>query len=205
MRTHGSWSARLANAATAGVLVAAAALVARDRALPALRERAVADPGERVPASLRAVDLRRGDTVALGGTGPSALLAVLSTCPACGRSAAAWREALGSAPGRLRLLLIGDPPDAEAAWAARELPGAVPLLPLDRDATLRLLRIRAVPTALTISPDGRLLARREGGVSADEARSLLASIDPASRTPAPLDPRARSDGPGALPSTPARR
>jgi hypothetical protein len=205
MRTRGSWRTWAGNAATGAVLLGAVALLVRDRALPALRERAVADPGEEVPSELRALDLERGDTVALREVGPGALLAVLSTCPACERSAGAWREALGDAPGRLRLLLLGDPPEAEAAWAARTIPGAVPLVPLDRYETLRRLRIRAVPTALTISSDGVLLARREGRVSAEDAVRILATVAPRTAETAPLDPGVRGDGPDAPPSTPATR
>lgn len=205
MQRRGSWIVRLGNVATGLVLVGAVALLAHDRALPAFRERSVADPGEPVPEELLALDLVRGDTVRLGDTGPATLLAVLSTCPACERSAGAWREALAEAPGRLLLLLVGESPDAEAAWAARLIPGAVALLPLDRPETLRRLRIRTVPTALSISLDGELLSRREGGVSSDEARRILASLDPRPADSAPRDPGVRGDGPGASTSNPSRR
>lgn len=205
MRARGSWLRRLGNAVTGLTLVGAVALLVRDRALPALREREVADPGEAVPAEILALDLVSGDTVALRDAGPTALLAVLSTCPACERSADAWREALTQAPGRLRLLLVGDSPDTEAAWAARRIPGAIPLVPLDREEALRRLRIRAVPTAVSISLDGVLLARREGGVSAEEARRILAALDPRSPQSAPLDRGVRGDGPDALSNPPARR
>jgi hypothetical protein len=205
MQTRGSWIARLGNAATGLVLVGAVALLAYDRALPALRERSVADPGEPVPEELLALDLERGDTVSLADTGPATLLAVLSTCPACERSAGAWREALAETPGRLLLLLVGESPDAEAAWAARLIPGAVALLPLDRPETLRRLRIRTVPTAVSISPDGELLSRREGGISSDEARRILAALDPRPADSAPRDPGVRGDGPDAPTSNPSRR
>ncbi|MFO7588657.1 MAG: hypothetical protein R6X22_11360 [Gemmatimonadota bacterium] len=174
MRGFGSWKTWLVNGATGLALVAAVGLLVRDRVLPSLRERGIADPGERVPAELRVVDLARGDTIALRRLGPSTLLAVLSTCPACERSAPAWRDALGRSPGRLGVLLLGNA-DREAEWAAREIPGAEAFLPLDREELLRRLRIRVVPTALAISPGGVLLERREGPVGPDEAAELLSA------------------------------
>lgn len=185
MRKRGRWMAWLLNGSTGLVLVAAAGLLVRDRVVPSLRERSIADPGERVPEELRVLDLARGDTIALGALGPATLLAVLSTCPACERSAPAWREALARSPGRLGVLLLGEA-EGEADWAAREIPGATALLPLDRPELVRRLRIRVVPTTLAISAEGTLLVRREGPLSPDEAADLLASSGrPHSTTTAP--------------------
>ena len=67
---------------------------------------------------------------------------------------------------------VGADPDA-AAWTARELPGMTTLQPLDTAGFLSALRIRVVPTALTVGITGRMLDRREGVLSPDDAWALL--------------------------------
>lgn len=163
----------LLNGLTVVALAVAIGLVARDRVVPALRERRIVDPGERIPAGILLRNLSTGDTVTLGSLAPATILVFLTTCPACGSSTPAWREALGRAPdSKLITVAVGNHPDA-AAWTARELPGMPTLQPLDMAGFLGALRIQVVPTAFSIGIDGRMLDRREGVLSPDEAWTLL--------------------------------
>jgi len=163
----------LLNGMTVIALAVAFGLVARDRVLPALRERRIVDPGERVPSGILLRDLSTGDTVTLGSLAPAAALVFLTTCPACERSTPAWREALERAPGsRLITVAVGNHPDA-VGWTNRELPGMKTLQPLDLAGFLSALRIQVVPTAFSVGPDGRMLDRREGVLTSDEAWTLL--------------------------------
>ncbi len=161
------------NGLTVIALLVAAGLVARDRVMPALRDRRIVDPGEQIPTGLLLRDISTGDTVNLGSLSPAAVLVFLTTCPACERSTPAWREALGRAPdSRLIAVSIGDGQDA-AAWTARELQGVTTLQPLDTAEFLTALRIHVVPTVFTVGVHGRMLDRREGVLSPDEAWTLL--------------------------------
>ena len=161
------------NGLTVIALAVAFGLVARDRVIPALRERRIVDPGEQVPAGIQLRDLSTGDTLTLGSLAPATLLVFLTTCPSCERSTPAWREALERAPdSRLIAVSVGTDPDA-AAWTARELPGMTTLRPLDTAGFLSALRIRVVPTAFTVGITGRMLDRREGVLSPDDAWTLL--------------------------------
>lgn len=163
----------LLNGLTVVALVVALGFVARDRVAPALQERRIVDPGERIPGGILLRDLSTGDTVTLAGLAPSTVLVFLTTCPACERSTPAWREALARAPGsRLITVAVGDHPDARA-WTARELPGMTALEPLDVAGFLGTMRIRVVPTAFSVGADGRMLDRREGVLSPEDARTLL--------------------------------
>ncbi len=179
-RRHG-WRTLLLDGLTGLLLAAALALLVRERLLPALAEREIADPGERIPADLLLVDAATGDTLALRDAGPVVLLAVLSTCPSCERAMPAWRRAVAASGVRIRALLVGDG-ESEAAWAAERLPGAAPLRPADPGPFLRRTRIRVVPTALAIGPDGRLLARREGILNANEIEALRSAAAAPLRT-----------------------
>jgi hypothetical protein len=163
----------LLNGMTLIALAVACGLVTRDRILPALRERKIVDPGDRVPAGMLLRNLSTGDTVDLGGLVPATFLVFLTTCPACESSTPAWRDALGRAPeSRLITVAVGDHPDA-VAWTARELPGRTTLQPLDVAGFLNALRIRVVPTAFSIGTEGRMLDRRAGILSPHDAWKLL--------------------------------
>ena len=161
------------NGLTVVALAVAFGLVARDRVMPALRERRIVDPGEQVPAEIQLRDLSTGDTLTLVSLAPATVLVFLTTCPACERSTPAWREAISRSPdSRLIAVSVGNDPEA-AAWTARELPGMITLQPLDTAEFLSALRIHVVPTALTVGVDGRMLDRREGVLSPDDAWTLL--------------------------------
>ena len=163
----------LLNGLTAVALAVALGFVIRDRVAPTLRERRIVDPGERIPGGILLRDLSTGDTVPLASLAPATVLVFLTTCPACESSTPAWREALDRAPGsHLITVAVGDHPDARA-WTARELPGMTTLEPLDVAGFLGSMRIRVVPTAFSVGADGRMLDRREGVLSPEDARTLL--------------------------------
>ena len=161
------------NGLTVVALAVAGGLVARDRVIPALHESRVVDPGEQIPDRIQLRDLATGDTLALDGLAPATVLVFLTTCPACERSTPSWREALGRAPdSRLIAVDVGNAPDA-TAWTARELPGMMTVRPLDVAEFLSVLRIGVVPTAFSIGIEGRMLDRREGVLTPDDAWTLL--------------------------------
>ncbi|MDT8435548.1 MAG: hypothetical protein RRA92_02215 [Gemmatimonadota bacterium] len=171
MERRETWAGRSGNILTALLLALALGLLARDRLLPALAEWRAVDPGEGIPADLKAVREATGDTVALRALAPATILAVLPTCPACERSAPAWRTAARAGGGRLHVLVLGGAP---GSWAADHLPEASVLTPLDEPALLERLRIRVVPTALVLAADGSLRARDEGVLPDERIAALLA-------------------------------
>ena len=163
----------LLNGLTAVALAVALGFVIRDRVGPALRERRIVDPGERIPGGILMRDLSTGDTVPLADLAPATVLVFLTTCPACESSTPAWREALARAPGsRLITVAVGDHPDAQA-WTAREFPGTATLEPLDVAGFLSTMRIQVVPTAFSVGADGSMLDRREGVLGPEDALTLL--------------------------------
>lgn len=165
---------RLLDLGTALMVVAAAALVAEDRLLPAWRAARVVEPGERVPAHLSVRALATGDTMAVVAGVPTLLLFYRSDCPACERAAPGWRRLVERGGGRLRTLAAGlEEEEAALAWVRAELPRALGVKPVGGADFLRRLRVRRVPTTVLVGADGRLLHRRSAVPTAAEVRRLL--------------------------------
>jgi hypothetical protein len=176
MRRHRIRIETILNGFTLLVLAVAVALLVRDRVLPAVRERSLLDPGDRLPLGLVLRDISSGDSIELSDLAPVTVFVFLSSCPTCGQATPAWRAALNSAKRsnqrRFAAVTLGEPTDARE-WAASELPGVRVLEPVSRSRFISLLRIDAVPTVLVVGDDGRLMERREGILEPDEARALL--------------------------------
>lgn len=165
---------RLMDLGTAAMVVAAAALVAEDRVVPAWRASRVVEPGERVPAGLSVRSLAAGDTLRVDAAVPTLLLFYRSDCPACGRAAPAWRRLVDRGGGRLRALAVGlEAEEPALAWVRTELPRALGVRPVAPREFLGRLRVRRVPTTMLVGADGRLLHRRSGVPTAADVRRLL--------------------------------
>lgn len=184
---------RWLNGATALLLVVAAALLVRDRVLPAWRALQVTEVGEQVPGKLSLAALASGDTLTLDRLAPSLLLFFQSTCPACTRNLPAWRRLLAERPEGLRPVAVGlERTETALAYAREELPGSLAVRPVDRSRTLRLLDVEAVPTTQLVGADGRLLWSRSGVLTAEDVARLLARSrgeagppEPAAAPPSP--------------------
>lgn len=165
---------RWLNAATAAVLVLAAAVLIHDRVLPAWHARQVVEVGERVPDELELVALASGDTMRLAALRPALLLHFRSTCPACRRNLPAWRRLVDDRPPGLRTLASGLEPAASAlAYAREHLPGALAVGPDDRSRAVHLLGITAVPTTQLIDGSGELVWSRSGVLTRAEVDGVL--------------------------------
>lgn len=166
---------RLMDLGTALMVLAAAALVAEDRLLPAWRASRVVEVGERVPADLRVRSLATGDTLPVRGSMPTLLLFYRSDCPACGRAVPAWRRLVARAGGRVRPLAVGlEAEEPALAWVRSELPRALAVRPVDPEDFLHRLAVRRVPSTLLVGADDRLLHRRSAVPSRAEVDTLLA-------------------------------
>lgn len=165
---------RWLNGATAVVLVAAAALLVRDRLVPAWRARQVVTVGDEVPDGLDLVALASGDTAETASLRPALLLYFQSTCPACTRNLPAWRRLVEERPSGLRAVAVGLEDRAPAlTYAREELPGTLAARPADRRRMTRLMGVEAVPTTQLVGRDGRLLWSRTGVLSAGDVERAL--------------------------------
>lgn len=183
---------RWLNGATAVLLAAAVALLARDRLLPAWRAHQVVEVGEEVPGDLALVSLATGDTAALASFRPALLLYFQSTCPACTRNLPAWRRLLEERPSGVPAVAVGIEPRVTAlGYAREELPGAVAARPADRSRITRLMGVEAVPTTQLVDGSGRMVWSRTGVLTADDVRRLLDRLrraSPAGMRPAGFAP-----------------
>ena len=189
---------RWLNAATAVLLAAAAALLVRDRLLPAWRTHRVVDVGEAVPDELGLVSLATGDTAALDHFRPALLLYFQSTCPACTRNLPAWRRLLEQRPPGVPAVAVGLEERLPALEYAREqLPGALAAGPADRSRTTHLMGVRAVPTTQLVDGSGRLVWSRAGVLTAadvDRVLDRLRRVSPAGTVPAGFAPASSPSG-----------
>lgn len=189
---------RWLNAATAVLLAAAAALLVRDRLLPAWRTHQVVEVGEAVPGDLGLVSLVTGDTAALESFRPALLLHFQSTCPACTRNLPAWRRLLEERPSGVPTLAVGLERRLSARDYVRErLNGATAVGPVDMTRTTHLLGVEAVPTTQVVDRNGRLLWSRTGVLTdADVDRVLdrIRRVSPAGTVPAGFAPISSPSG-----------
>lgn len=177
---------RLVDAGTGLMLLAAAWLVVEDRVVPAWRAARVVEVGGRVPAGLRVRSLAAGDTLPVAGATPTLLLFFRSDCPACARTAGAWRRLLARAGGGVRPLAVGlEPAGPALAWVRSRLPGALAVRPLEPADLLHRLAVRRVPSTLLVGPSGRLLYRRGAVMGRADVDSLLALAGARALGPAP--------------------
>lgn len=140
---------------TAGLVLVALTVLARDRVLPALADRARMDPGETASTEFRFRRLATGDTMGLDSVRPSLLVVFRSTCPVCEQTAPDWRALARLAPDRTFAIGL-DADSVAAAWAKRRVPGVAAVAPVEPTVFLDRLRIRAVPTTLLF--EGRRLS-----------------------------------------------
>lgn len=187
MRWTRAWNAAL-NLGTAVVVVAALGLFARERLWPSWRDRALVDVGDRLPAGLAFENLATGDTIRIARGRPTLVLVFRSTCPACERNLPAW-QALARRTGDGARLLAVPMEEAEPglAFARRHLPSAVPARPLEPDAFIRDLQLRAVPTTLFVDGEGRLQLRLSGRLASSDLERLAALVREAGRPRSPAD------------------
>lgn len=189
---------RWLNGATAVLLAAAVALLARDRLLPAWRAHRVVEVGETVPGDLGLVSLATGDTAALERFRPALLLYFQSTCPACTRNLPAWRRLLEKRPPGVPAVAVGLERRLPALRYAREqLPGALAVGPADRNRTTHLMGVRAVPTTQLVDGSGRLLWSRTGVLTAadvDRVLDRVRRVSPAGTVPAGFAPISSPSG-----------
>jgi len=178
---------RLLDGATALLLLAGLALLVQERALPALRERARVDPGERMPRAGGLLDPTTGDTLRLDGLRPALYLVYRSDCPACAANLPAWRRLLIEAPPEVRILAVGlEPASTSTAYARAHLGRARAVLPLDPARFTRRLRLQLVPSTLYVDGGGRLRFRHQGLLPAErsgELRELFPESGPPPRRP----------------------
>lgn len=183
---------RWLNGATAVLLVVAAALLFRDRLLPAWRNLQVVEVGEEVPGELALISLASRDTTTLEHLRPALLLYFQSTCPACTRNLPAWRRLLEERPSDVPAVAIGLEEESPAlAYARGELPGALAVRPADRSRSLHLMGVEAVPTTQLVGEDGRLLVSRSGVLGAAAVERILdraRGVSPAGSGPAGSTP-----------------
>jgi len=165
---------RWLNGATAVLLVVAAALLFRDRLLPAWRDLQVVEVGDRVPEELALVSLPSRDTIRLEGLRPALLLYFQSTCPACARNLPAWRRLMEERPPGMPAVAVGLEGALPAlGYVREELPGALAARPADRSRMTRLMAVEAVPTTQLVDEDGRLLWSRSGVLAAADVERIL--------------------------------
>lgn len=179
------------DAATAGLVLVAVAMLVRDRLVPAIAERGRIDPGEIVEPPLRFQTLDRADTLGVPDGAPSLVVVFRSSCPVCEETAPDWEALARSLPGRVYAVGL-EADTAAAAWVAARLAGVRTVVPLEAGDFLDRLRIRAVPTTLLFEGRRLTLSRIGPLLPEDHARIDRALRAGRASWPAPAQlPRTR--------------
>lgn len=172
------WTGRALDAGTWLLLLVGLAFLVRDRLVPAWEASRRVAVGEAVPDELRLMSLASGDTLAPASPGvPTVYLIFQSTCPACERNLPAWRRLLEAVPGARALALGLEEAGTALDYVRANLPEALAVDAVDRNAFVRRLQVSVVPTTLAVDDRGVLTRRVDGVLSADAVEALVPALE----------------------------
>jgi hypothetical protein len=179
------WLDRIFSVFTALVVVLVGYFVVTEQVVPALRGEPVrVHQGERLSEILEFRTLgpegNRGGAakIRLPDGRATLMLVFNSTCQACYRTLAFWRQAVAATGDKAVVLAVALEDDRRAAgiYAQRNLPTALVVAPEDPGRFVSVLGVSVVPFTALFDADAALVFSRQGSLDASAVDSLIRAL-----------------------------